>query len=111
MGLVRSRSLYPWIGVVLFLFLGSGRADAGCHTACNTAWWPNCMNCSFTAFSNILCYRASCGECEEISCSAALPAQEDQWASSGGSQDSCSAATRTAPTVRLVKVQILNARS
>lgn len=114
MSLVRSRSLHPWIGVALFLFLGSGRAEAaGCHTDCSLkSLFSDCATCGFRAVSDVICVRRDCDTCDTFSCLAALPSEADQWASSDTSLNACSAATSATAVsvVRIVKVQRMAAR-
>lgn len=109
MGSLRLPSRYLWLGVALFLFLHSERTMA-CHTICKPVFWPECMGCGFTMFSESLCVRRSCGECEEDSCGVALPSQVDQWAADADSKATCSWPTEPVATVRIVRVQRLATR-
>lgn len=100
------------IGVALLLALNSVPAEAaGCHSVCEPKFWPDCMGCSFVAFQRIMCIRASCGQCAEEYCFVAMPSQGDQWAAKTIRQEACTAPLAPVPTLKIVKVQRLAARS
>ena len=113
MALMRSRSL--WIGVGLLLFLSSGTAmAAGCNTTCSFSFptrpYP-CLTCDYTAFSMTSCIRTSCDSCDAESCSVSMPSKGDLWASSDTRDARCSLPGNRISALKIVRVERLPSRS
>lgn len=80
-------------------------AAAGCHTGCGNEQPPNCLGCTYLAFSQIMCLRLACNFCQEEYCWTGLPPTVDQVA---GSESS--AASR-APESKVLRVELLTPRT
>lgn len=101
------------LGTALVLLAPHG-AEA-CGTACNMPEAPACADCQYTFFTRTRCTRTACHTCIEIDCWASSPAAaRERLALSGqdGAASSCSSLPESAsPAPRVVRVQILPARS
>lgn len=80
-------------------------AAAGCHTGCGNEQPPNCLGCTFLAFSQIMCLRLACNFCQEDYCWTGLPSGRDQVA---GSEP---AAPPRTPVGKVLRVEVLTPRT
>ncbi|HEX3129366.1 MAG TPA: hypothetical protein VH394_18670 [Thermoanaerobaculia bacterium] len=78
---------------------------AGCHTGCGNEQPPNCLGCTFLAFSQIMCLRLACNFCQEDYCWTGLPAGGDQMTASGP------AAAPKTPESKVLRVEVLSPRT
>jgi hypothetical protein len=80
-------------------------AAAGCHTGCGNEQPPNCLGCTYLAFSQIMCLRLACNFCQEEYCWTGLPPTGDQMA---GSEPS---APPRLPGSKVLRVEVLTPRT
>ena len=84
-----------------------------CGTACNMPEAPACADCQYTFFTRTRCSRPACHTCIEYDCWAAKPdSSGERFAAQEGSSASCPAVPENVSTSpRVVRVQVLQARS
>jgi hypothetical protein len=85
-----------------------------CGTACNMPEAPDCADCQYTFFSRTRCSRMNCYTCFEYDCWVANPALagEQLATAQDGSAGTCAAVSETvSPAPKVIRVQILPARS
>lgn len=95
---------------------------AGCGSACEPREAPQCMACRFTFLTRTMCARASCELCYEDYCWVAQPAKQGERLAAGtpqickpeengGAAGSLSSVPESPAAPKILRVQVLPARS